>query len=425
LTLPLVPKIVARETALSFFSRLAAVNGLTGARFAEDMGMSVKRIANLDENTIRTLAELGGLDVSAREELVSWTGKGVGDVRTVFRGEEFGSRAVRSLTVRGCPIWLREDVEESGLSAHRAMAMRGDWQLRDVHLCVRHHHPLVDLWTAKDPVQRSHIWSHLSVIADQLLDGAFDRARRTPTAYDLWFDKRLESGSDPTWLVSQSLFATTTFCSLLGEEIIRGTTHIDSSPAVHSADAIAIGFDIVKQGRQAIRASLDNLAARASGAVDKPNKAFRDLYRHLGQIYLNDESFDPFRDLLRDCILDTWPIAAGVSVLGAVLQTRRLHSVLSASVEIGVGTAVLARFMENASVLAIGDPRPVARRTFDAVENADLLLDIQSLVGSPEFRRLIGATIGQFNGLVDDGVIMPVIDDKKFSRVGDQAMAWR
>ena len=392
------------------------------ARFAEDMGMSLKRIAKLDENTIKTLAELGGLDVSAREELVSWSGNGVGDVRTLFRGEEFGSRAVRGLTVRGCPICLREDVEVSGLSANRAMAMRGHWQLRDAHLCVRHHHPLVELWTAKDPRQRSDIWSHLGLIADQLLDGAFDQSRRLPTAYDLWLDKRLECGSDPTWLAGQSLYASITFCNLLGEEILRGIAHVDAIPAIDHAAAVAAGFDVVKQGRIALRASLDDLAARASGAGDKPNKAFGDMYRHLGRTYIEDESFAPFREILRECILDTWPAAAGVSIMGTVLQTRRLHSISTASEEIGVGTAVLARFMESAGITEIGDPRPFARRTFDAIENADFLLDIQSLVGSPEFRRLIGATISQFNALVEDGVILPAIDDKKIQsrwRPGD------
>lgn len=407
MTLPLHPKIAARETALSFLSRLAEMNGLTSSQFASDMGISVKRIALLDEAALGTLAELGGLDSDALEEMVSWSGKPLGDVRTAFRGEIFRSRAIRSLTVRGCPVCLREDVKALGNPSCEAMVMRGHWQLRDLHLCVRHHHPLVALWTAVSPRQRSDIGTHLGKIADQLLDGKLDQVQRVPTDYDLWLDLRLDDGSDPTWLANQSLYAAVTFCGLLGEEILRVRGNSSTVRDNGGAAAAAIGFDVTKRGRGAIREALDDLAAYAGGALDGPNKAFGELYRHLGKAYLEEDSFALYRDLLRDCILDTWPIAAGTNVLGEVLPKRRLHSIHTASIEFGVGIPNVKHFLEAAGAIAIEDQRPIARKTFNAEKFEHIMRDVQLLIGARELRKSMGATLSQFNTLVKDEVIIP------------------
>ena len=93
-----------------------------------DMDFSIKKITNLEENAVRGLAECGGLTDEQIQELVSWTGQAVGGVRMAFRNEIFVSRAVRNPIMRGCPICLRED------AGNDRMAMRGDWQLRDLNL---------------------------------------------------------------------------------------------------------------------------------------------------------------------------------------------------------------------------------------------------------------------------------------------------
>ncbi|WP_211301071.1 TniQ family protein, partial [Aliiruegeria haliotis] len=128
--LPLRTTPKHRETVPSFLSRMAAMNGVSATDFALDMGFSIKKIVSLDEDALNDLATCGGLTGAQLEELVSWTGRSIGEVRMTFRDEVFVTRAVRNPIIRGCPVCLREDVEEAESNSANPltqMTMRGDW----------------------------------------------------------------------------------------------------------------------------------------------------------------------------------------------------------------------------------------------------------------------------------------------------------
>jgi hypothetical protein len=181
-----------------------------------------------------------------------------------FRNETFVSRALKNPKVRGCPICLREDAEARPEAPMEAMVMRGDWQLREASICVRHQHPLVLLWERNIPSERFNMGARLDDILEQLLDGSFETPQIIPSAYDLWLDKRLEDGSDETWLAQHSIYAATTCCRLLGAELLRlpDNAGFESSDTVRAAQSV--GFDVAIGGETAINVALDKLAAYAS-----------------------------------------------------------------------------------------------------------------------------------------------------------------
>jgi hypothetical protein len=405
--LPLRTAPLPRETLPSFLSRLAAVNGVGAADFAVDLGFSIRRFLNLEEDAVRALAGAGGLDVAAVAELLSWTGAVVGDVRMEFRGEVFVSRALRSPRMRGCPACLREDARGQRRTAAQAMALRGDWQLRDVSLCVRHGHPLVALWEVRPLAHRYEVAARLNEVAERVLAGAFDAESVTPSPYDLWLDARLEDGRDSTWLAGQSLFAATTFCRLLGAELLRLEERPDGDSTAWLRAAQATGFAAARHGPEAIQAALDRLVGLADGTNDRPNKAFGPLFQKLSRDYREEPAFAPFRKLLRDRILQVWPIAPGTDLLGEVVAERRLHSVLTAAEEAGIGTAPMEQLLIKAGAIAAGDPRPAARKTFAAAPHAALLAEIPTLIGPMTLRRAMGAYQSSFEALVADGVLAP------------------
>ena len=172
--------------------------------------------------------------------------------------------------------------------------MRGDWQLREVSICVRHGHPLVLLWEVDPVANRYDIGSRLSEIQSDILQGKFDRPVVKPSPYDLWLDQRLEDGRDGTWLANQSLYAATTFCRLLGLELLRLKDQIDQEQEAKLRAAQAAGFAVARQGEEAIGAAFDRLAAAASGKNDQPHKAFGDLFTKLSRDYVAEEYFFPF-----------------------------------------------------------------------------------------------------------------------------------
>ncbi|PZX10101.1 TniQ protein [Palleronia aestuarii] len=408
--LPLRPVPVPRETLPSFVSRMAAKNFTSVMEFAQDMGFTFRAVLLLDPAVLDSIARLGGLDDDRMADLVSWTGTAIGDVRTTFRSEVFVSRALRNPQVRGCPICLREDADAHDGRAVEAMAMRGHWQLRHAMTCVAHDHPLIPLWQRGPVPERFDTVARLAEIEGDIRSGALDRRRRTPTAYDLWLDARLATGDDGTWLAGHPLYAGTTFCHLLGQALLRLGDHVDTEETEAQWIAHDLGFQVARGGETAIANALAHLAANTDHYNDLPNKTFKPLYHRLSTDLRDDPDFAPFRALMRDRILATWPMAAGDDVLGERLEVRRLHSLRSAAREIGVGSQFLEQFLVRHGAIAPDDDRPDTRKTFDAAAYADLLAEIPTLVGPKEMRRAISATLPQFRALVDAGLLVPRID---------------
>jgi len=416
--LPLRPNPNHRETLPSFLSRFAAINGVGAADFALDMGFSLKRVVGLEDKAISRLSTIGGLSPKQLEELISWTGRSAGDVTKAFRGEVFGSRALWNPIFRGCPVCLREDAEAAPDRPLTRMTMRGDWQLRDVGICVRHNHPMIPLWKHARPTERYDISSRLTEILPDILDGTLELPRVKPSAYDLWLDDRLVSGQDDTWLADQSLYAATTFCKLLGTELLRLKQHSDNNEDERQCSAHALGFHVASSGPATIKSAFDDLAFLATGHGDEPKKAFGEIFVKLSRDYIHLEAFTPFRALLRECIVGVWPVAAGQVLLGVAQDRRELHSIYSAADETGISAFLLEQLLINAGAIASDDVRPISRKTFDAEIYAKLLTDlaaeIPTLVGPIELRTAMGATRQQLTSLAKDGVLIPRIDIPTF-----------
>ena len=388
-------------------SRLAASKGVQAPDLALDMGFSFKRLLTQDDEALERLQGWGRLSDGELAQLRSWTGAHAGKVTTLFRGEVFGSRALRSPVVRGCPVCLQEDAAAHPGDPLAAMAMRGHWQLREVTICLHHRHPLVPLWEEHDPVKRLDIQSQLGRIADRLLDGSLRQPELAPSAYDVWLDHRLETGEDPTWLARHTLYAATVFCRLLGGELLRPREIGYRQAEVDLRAAQAAGFEHARQGEAVIRQALEELAVTASRVLVEAPTAFGWLFVKLSHDYRDLPEFDIFRDILREVILSVWPVAAGEFLLGREVSKRRLHSVRTASLETGVGEVALEQFLTEAGAFAPGDDRPRSRRTFSANIYAPLLAEVASLVTAIGLAQAMGATKGEVEALIRGGVLTP------------------
>lgn len=408
-----------RETFPSFFSRLAATKGTSSTDFAIDMGLSLKRVWEMHPSAVEAVALWGRLSDSQMIELISWTGQRIGNVRMTFRDEVFVSRALRSPTMRGCPACLREDLEARGGSPSEAMAMRGDWQLRDTGICLRHCCPLVTLWQADDLAARYDFQSRLAEIRDDVVSHRLDGPRAEPTTFDRWLEGRLNRDLDSTWLSNQSLYASVTFCRLLGAEISSIRSSLKLGPRDTLRAAQYAGFEIAKNGEKAISDALDELAVSIDKSSGEPQKAFGNLYVKLRSDHIDDDQFLTFRKLLRDCILRHWPVADGEEVLGQTLPKRLLHSWTSAAQCYGVDRLRMQRLLVEIGALYTSDTRSPNRQTFDAAKYGPAIDQLSSLVSQNTLRKSIGASRGELEALISEGLLVP------FSQAKDVRLAWR
>lgn len=405
--LPNTPRPKPRETLPSFFSRLAVSKGVTTRDFAYDMGVPFKEMQKLGAESLARIVRWGRLSPGDLQELLSWTGESIGNVRMRFRNEVFVSRALRNPTVRGCPNCLREDAEQASGNPLEQMFMRGNWQMREATACIRHGHLLVELWQAHKVSDRCDIGQRLTEILPAVLGGELDGPELKTSPYDLWLDQRLDDGRDETWLAAHSLYATTTFCRLLGASVLgMSIADLNSDPFKLRA-AQDEGFRVACQGEDHIRAVLDTIASRADGSQDFPQKAFGQLFVKLSRDYADENVFVPFRHMLRDCILAHWPIATGEVVLGEILQQRRVHSLATAAVETGVGVKLLKQFLEEAGAFEPAEKGETSRMTFDAVRYSSLLAEIPTLVGPIAMQDAMGATKTELKSLERGGVLSP------------------
>lgn len=411
--LPLRPTPNLRETIPSFLARMSATNGVCAPDFALDMGFSLKRTINLEKGALQALARCGGLSDTQLLELCSWTGHSIGDVQIRFRGENFVSRALRNPIIRGCPNCLREDIEASGKSPLTRMYLRGHWALREVRICLSHHRLLVPLWECARPLKRFDLQSRFGEIVDDIVQSRFDHLQVEPSSFERWLDGRLANGGDETWLAKQSLYASSTFCRLLGAQMLgfKNISDLKDEEAYRSAQAE--GFNAAKDGEEAIREVLFSLSARADKNQDEPQKAFGQLYTDLGRAHLLKDEFEPFRKILRDCIIDVWPVAKGETILGYVQPERRLHSVLTAAKEADVGPQLMRELLIDGGALSDSADPPNSRKTFSATLYANFLGEIPKLVGPAEMCAAMNITRSQFRSLANGGILKPFIGNPK------------
>ncbi|SNS82021.1 hypothetical protein SAMN05421763_10377 [[Luteovulum] sphaeroides subsp. megalophilum] len=252
----------------------------------------------------------------------------------------------------GCPVCLRADAVGSGAPPHIAMALRGHWLVPHVTLCLDHHHPLVPLWRDPQPGSRNDSVARFREIADEILAGRLDQETREPTDFDLWIDARLSGTAQVNWLDAQPLHAAATFCHILGTALLRLEQVL---PAwVRRSDRWALyqmGFEVASQGEEAIRSALRRLQKLADGPQDGPKKVFPLLYDRLSHDYRDDPNFEAFRRILRDHMVETWPLGPGDELMGEPVTERRLHSVRTAAQATGIDQRRMRRMLAAAGIV--------------------------------------------------------------------------
>ncbi|KIT15567.1 TniQ family protein [Jannaschia aquimarina] len=409
------PTPAARETLPSFLSRVAAYHLIDLPTFLEEMGLPVRGTLSGEDGSVERLAEVARISPADVDELLSWSGVAIGDVRMRFRDEIFVTRALRNPEVRGCPACLREDALRSEVGGVAAMVMRGHWQLRYVHVCIRHGVDLAPLWRERQPTRRFDQLPHLREIEADLTAGVLDGLDRTPTDFDLWLDDRLAHPMVGPALGQPSLYAAAELCQLLGEELnVDGEAGDDETGRLHAA--LERGFRVLRDGDAGLNAALHKLLRRRADPQDGAKKTFGRLYTRLDGDLADDEAFDPMRDRLRSVILRHWPIAPGERVLGEVIQVRRCHSVRTAAAEVGLKTATLRPILVERGAIPADDTRPDAVLTFDAERWKPLLEEVLTLVGEKEMAKRLGISRDQFRSLADLGLFEPFVANPSIKR---------
>lgn len=403
--LPMTVPLQPRETAFSYMSRLAARNELSAVDFGRYTGVTFTKVLRGDPETMKMLASRGGIDC---HELQTWSPSSIDGPLYNFIGHTFPSKTVLFPKVRGCPICLREDVDGSDLPPEQSMTVKGNWLIPHVTICLKHEHPLVEMWHESAPTARYDTALQFARLSPSITIGGLDQDNREPTDFDIWIDDRISGIEGDTWLDQHGLHAASTFCRLLGYALLRHEMSAPSSAHQDSRWALyQMGFDIARHGPQAIREALQGLQDLPCSPQQGPKAVFPLLYDRLAHDHRGDPAYEPFSAILRQHLLETWPLGVGDELMGEPITVRRLHSLNSAARETGVDPRRLRTMLISAGLL--DDSKGDAWATFDAHAAADILAHLTELLPAKNFCEAFCMSRSQFNLLVADDVLVPAI----------------
>ncbi|WCE66266.1 TniQ family protein [Sulfitobacter faviae] len=401
--LPLTVSLNLRETGFSLMSRLAARNGIEVSEFGQDMGLPFKSVIDGEPDALQHLADLSGCN---SDDLRAWSPHYIASRSYLFRGEPYHARGIRSTIVRGCPLCLREDAEASDLPPYQAMAIKGDWLPRHSTYCHLHGRSLVDLWKESNLTRRLDTAERFKEIASAIMSGELDGDAREATDFDEYLNRRLLQGPSNSWLDQYRLYAACVFCDLLGRALVRLECPTSRVDAGSSWALYQMGYEACSEGETGILAALSRLRDQIGEPWEGPKKKYGVLYDRLAYD-LTDDDYAPFRALLRDHILETWPLGPMDELMGEPVLERKKHSVITAAHELGMDPRLLRKLLADAGIIDLeGDDQ---RDVFDANLAAPFLNSIDHQVSALELQKDLKLSRSQFDLLRKDGYFTPTL----------------
>ncbi|MEP1535434.1 MAG: hypothetical protein ABJQ34_14340 [Paracoccaceae bacterium] len=280
---------------------------------------------------------------------------------------------------------------------------------------------MVQLWREPRIYPRYDCAKQFDNIKDHVLRGDLDPQPRKITDFDKWLDNRLSEGSGDVWLDQFPLHAAATFCHFLGHALLR---HLTTAPSRVRRDdrwlVYELGFRVASQGELAIRRALRDLQELPGGPSDGPQKLFPILYERLSREHLHDPEYDEFRRVVREHLLETWPLGPGDELFGEPITKRHLHSIKTASRATGIDARRLRKTLEAEGLLSEAmRQRPDAWALFDAANAQQFLSEAKTLVDAKAFQEAMCMSRSQFNLLVADGVLVPAVPDANVKAIWD------
>lgn len=391
-----------RETLASWVSRRAAHYWVDMQSFCTDKGTSFTAVMQKTDEAIQALSEHG---VSVPTYIREWSPLPNGRGTRSLRGHSFPTKSLQTAIMRGCLQCLREDAKKDG-----AMKMRGHWLVPHVSMCLIHNTPLVPLWREANMQSRFDSVPKLAEREADILSGKLDGEGRGPLPFDEWLDARLAGAEFPeTWLDKHPLHAACNFCRLLGTARLR-LEGIPPSRMTQEDRPILyeMGFQVARHGRAAIIKTFEALQRKPGSPHEGPKAIYPVLYDRLAYDYRDHPDYAPFRALLREHMLATWPLGPGDDLLGEPVRGRRLHSVRTAAQATGVDQRRLRKALAAAHIVPDAENGlPDAWEVFDAEEVVPILEGLTEMVTAKDMAVLINATRSQFDLLVADGVLVP------------------
>ncbi len=407
---PYLP-LVSGESVASWLNRFGTLHcNLDLPDFMKLIGVPKQDLIMGRPTMLSRLSEISGVPT---DDLKVATYQRVSDRVFSFHGELFFREFLLRNHVTFCPACLLSDFEENGNSM-QFLVERIKWVFGPVRTCEVHDLPLHRERGSKVgglALNRSQ----LALNPDHLRKLALTSGSRKPSPLQSYVDRRFAGEKGSTWLDMQQMDLGSRATEMLGACIEFGA-HA-SLPKLTMDDwdtAGRVGFEFTSQGEEGIRKGLDYIYSRPqkNPAQCGPQGSFGKLYQWL-QFRKNSKPLGPIKDVVREYVLDTFPLQPDTMLLGGLVERSRRHSVASLSTCFGVHAKTVEHALNKSGMLSQEDHLHDVRRTVPAEAAEKLIEKLKRAIPVAKIPSYIGCTRSQAALLLKAGIIYPVIPDSE------------
>jgi TniQ len=393
------------EPAPGYFSRLAAHNFRQARFFAADMEIPYQAVIDGNEEAVRRVAELGDVpsDLLMQNSVIR-----ISPTEFNYKGQSLRRRSMRRARMHVCPRCLQADIAGSDLPATIAIHGRADWMIAALRTCAVHNAGLVEV--ARDvPVHETHDWTaNVSPFINDLESLADSVPLRNPSSLERYLLDRFGGQSAGLWLDDFPVYAAAHIAEVVGAVVAFGkNVNLDNLTEDQEYESGHAGFELLEAGPAGIETLMAELHhghhARRAAAADGPQAFFGKLYVSFSQ-GLPDRAYDPIRTCIRDQILQTFPLGPGDEIFGVPVESRRFHSIRTASLQYKMHSKRLRRLIE-AEGLITDKSRPDHKIIFSAEIAERLHQREQASMSMKEAEKYLNAGRVQTRILLEAGFI--------------------
>lgn len=389
------------ETLASFTSRMARANGRVGLnRFFSDLGLKGRRIGlggDIDE-----LADRLGMDADV---LRSRSFKLHEDGGTEFGGDRFHRRMITRGRLRVCVECLADDQRDATRMPVARKYERVSWKFNAVKVCCKHHRMLTTLdvrWTRVPDFYRA-----LEETAAEIADVPSEVERHPPTRFELFVKERMAGVREHGSILDNTNLPTAMdACHMFGMASLTGHKfHLRGAGEMVDREAMNVGFDLLREGEQAVMEVLDRLIdGRRKSAIASAKAGYGSLYFSLNQKERGQE-YDYFRHLLRRHAAESSVLVDGTRLFNEDTETG-LVPLTSITAQSGFPVQKFQRYVE-ALESREGAVTPV-NGLVNVVCATRVLNILRASILVPDMSKLLGWSVPDCRRLIRLGIIRPI-----------------
>lgn len=391
------------ETTASFVSRLAFANGVpTIADLLMDAELNIAGFLKGDPTVFRKVSDLSGV---AACDLTRQACVPTGPSRYQLLGHDLGKQHLLRGESRVCPDCLRGDTSKQ-LTPEAMLRAYGRtlWLISSARVCPVHKLALVPPPEVSSKHEFVDAWLPWMF---EVMEGELDQEVPAGGLYEDHVVRRLSGEKPDGWASDFPVGVLGAICEMLGVSIKHGkSATLGKRSQSELAISTSAGFLLLNAGPTEVAAYFENLRLSPRKPQDRPQARYGRIYDWLKRGAGSGPEFEPFRDVLRQHILENWPLGEGDQALDYALPSRRLHSIRTAAKTHDLHPKRLRRILLDAAIIQESDLAD-HEIIFDAINAREVLEQASGSVAFTTAQRRLGLTRNQMETLIKAETLKP------------------